>query len=207
MSERDKMQSEGRVPRKGFVGKILIIGNPDTEKRLRDEIVLHKGASLGPSIAPELNDEYKTRGIPLLSDFVKNLADNWHSSARTPEEDYTVHRWKMVSQACGFEITSEWACIKAIAGAPEHIANNDQIPPAAWELCRQFQKIDAKDLYPLANAVNVHPYTFRNIQVLIKDLIRPPDPNPCTCEPADLQPLGECLCEAGRRKRLAKLGL
>jgi hypothetical protein len=205
-----------------FTGRLIMIGNPATEKRLRDWIAVYKGASMGASesIDSKHSNPYVmySHGIP---DWIHTGAEFQNKILGIPfgvtqpniekaeklREEATRNRWKVGGWCVGFEITSEDEYFKAMAGAPEGIVKNPVITPAAWELCRQFQKMPASDLNGLAMAMGVHPYTLQNIKTMADHLKRVSDPNPCECEAADLQPFGECVCESGRRARLEKLGL
>lgn len=163
--------------------KVIIIGNPDTEKRLR-EIIVSKGSAHGKS---ELLDwdalkngtnpyAHHVRGIPF---FVSQLAEAWKISpeeaAQKMKEEAQAHRWKSAAYACGFDINSEEEYFKAMAGAPENVAKNPAITSRAWDVCRQIQQLKSHEIDFVMDALLVRAKQLNSLH----RVARPPFTDPC----------------------------
>jgi hypothetical protein len=77
--------------------------------------------------------------FPGLSALAAGIAMSWNPAARAAaerqrEDEHKQYRYKIASEAAGFEVKTEWAYIKAVAGAPAEVAQNENIHPYAWEL-------------------------------------------------------------------------
>lgn len=98
--------------------KILILGNPDTERALREFKTKFSGVyKLAAGIAAAWNPAVKA------------------SADKAVKDEQIRARWKMMEEVKGFPINSENQYEKAAAGAPREIIENDKITAQAWQMC------------------------------------------------------------------------